>query len=270
MKKIIITMVLLMPLISLAQDDCKAPPYFDQISSFELTACQYSEYNEYEFVYNDLKDKDVRMKKGGNYYRLKYDKREDDTKNVSGAYIRENYYNAVIKAKGENLGVNKDFFRFRHDSKTVYMLIQNAVDVDEQGYIVHIIEETDMTQEIELDIKDALAKDGKIPLYGIFFDTDKSLIKPESDKELTKLVTYLKENPSVNIFVVGHTDNTGDFAHNLKLSKERAAAVVKYLVSNGINQSRLTSDGVGPLCPVTSSKVEDGRKKNRRVEIVLK
>lgn len=270
MRKIIITMMLLVPLLSIAQDDCKAPSYLDRISSFELTACQYSEFNEYEFDYQDLKDKTTKMRKGGNYYRLKYDKREDDTKNVSGAYIRENYYNAVIKAKGENLGVNKDFFRFRHDSKTVYMLIQNAVDVDEQGYIVHIIEETDMTQEIELDIKDALAKDGKIPLYGIFFDTDKSLIKPESDKELTKLVTYLKENPSVNIFVVGHTDNTGDFAHNLKLSKERAAAVVKYLVSNGINQSRLTSDGVGPLCPVTSSKVEDGRKKNRRVEIVLK
>jgi outer membrane protein OmpA-like peptidoglycan-associated protein len=270
MKKIIITMVLLIPLISIAQDNCKVPAYLDQISSFNLTACQYSEYNEYEFIYNDLKDKEARMKKSGNYYRLKYDKREDDTKNVSGAYIRQNYYNAVIKAKGENLGINKDFFRFRHDSKTVYMLIQYAVDADEQGYIVHIIEETDMTQEIELDIKDALAKNGKIPLYGIFFDTDKSVIKPESDKELSKLVAYLKENLIINIFVVGHTDNTGDLTHNMKLSKDRATAVVNYLVAKGISQSRLTADGVGPLCPVTSNNAEYGRKKNRRVEIVLK
>ncbi|MCO5232652.1 MAG: OmpA family protein [Chitinophagales bacterium] len=270
MKKIIIGMMLLIPLISIAQDDCKVPTYLDQISSFDLTACQYSEYNEYEFVYNDLKDNEVRMKKSGNYYRLKYDKRDDDIKNVSGAYIRLNYYNAVIKAKGENLGINKDFFRFRHDSKTVYLLIQNAVDADEQGFIIHIIEEVYMTQEIELDLKDALAKDGKIPLYGIFFDIDKSVIKPESDKELTKLVTYLKENPTINIFVVGHTDNTGDLTHNMKLSKDRAIAVVNYIVAKGISQSRLTADGVGPLCPVTSNKAEDGRKKNRRVEIVLK
>ncbi|MCC6577911.1 MAG: OmpA family protein, partial [Flavobacteriales bacterium] len=67
-----------------------------------------------------------------------------------------------------------------------------------------------------------------------------------------------------------HTDNTGDFAHNMKLSKDRAAAVVSYLVSKGISQSRLNADGVGPLCPVTTNKDEEGRKKNRRVEIVLK
>lgn len=271
MKKIIMYyMMFLIPVISTAQEDCKVPAYLDKISTFELSSCQYSEYNEYEFDYQDLKDKRIILKKGGNYYRLKYDKKEDDTKNVSGAYIRQNYFNAVLKAKGESLGINKDFFRFKHDNKTVYMLIQYAVDVDEQGYLVHIIEETNMEQELELSIKDAILKDGKIPLYGIFFDTDKSVIKPESDKELTTLVSYLKENPTVNIFIVGHTDNTGDLSHNLKLSKERATAVVNYLVSKGISQSRLTADGVGPLCPVTTNKDEEGRKKNRRVEIVLK
>lgn len=270
MKKIVIVILSLFPLFVWAQSDCKEPSYLDQINSFELTACQYSEYNEYEFVYQDLKDKTISLKKGGIYYRLKYDKKEDDTKNVSGAYIRQNYFNAVVKVNGENLGINKDFFRFKHSNKTVYMLIQYAVDANEKGYIVHIIEETDMMQEVELSIKDAIAKDGKIPLYGIFFDTDKSVIKPESDKELTMLVTYLNETPAVNVFVVGHTDNTGNFAHNIKLSKDRATAVVSYLVSKGISQSRLTADGVGPLCPVTTNKDEDGRKKNRRVEIVLK
>jgi len=270
MKKLFMYLLLLAPFISQAQEDCKVPSYLDQISSFELTSCQYSEYNEYEFEYQDLKDKTTKLKKSGIYYRLKYDKREDDTKNVSGAYIRQNYFNAVLKAKGESLGINKDFFRFKHDNKTVYMLIQYAVDADEQGYLVHIIEESEMEQELELSIKDAIAKDGKIPLYGIFFDTDKSVIKPESEKELTTLVSYLKENPSVNIFIVGHTDNTGDLSHNLKLSKDRATAIVNYLVSKGISQSRLTADGVGPLCPVTTNKAEEGRKKNRRVEIVLK
>ncbi|MDT3695362.1 MAG: OmpA family protein [Ignavibacterium sp.] len=60
------------------------------------------------------------------------------------------------------------------------------------------------------------------------------------------------------------------FAHNMKLSKDRAAAVVSYLVSKGISQPCLTSDGVGQLCPVTTNADEEGRQKNRRVEIVLK
>lgn len=270
MRNLTIAILLMVPLMIWAQDDCKEPSYLNKIEGFDLTSCKYSEFNEFEFSYYGLNGKYISMKKGGIYYRLKYDKSETDQRTVSGIYIRQNYLNAVLKVKGENLSQDNDMFKFKHDKKNIYMQIQYAVDANEQGYIVHIIEETDMTQEVVISIKDAITKDGKIPLYGIFFDTDKSVIKPESDKELTTLVTYLKENPTVNIYVVGHTDNTGDFAHNMKLSKDRAAAVVSYLVSKGISQSRLNADGVGPLCPVTTNKDEEGRKKNRRVEIVLK
>lgn len=268
--KLLTITVFLIPLFNWAQDNCKEPSYLNKIEGFELTSCQNSEYNDFEFSYFDLKDKNVTMKKGGVYYRLKYDKSETENRTVSGIYIRQNYLNAVMKVKGENLSRDKDFFKFKHDNKFIYMQIQYAVDSDEQGYIVHIIEESDMKQEVELSIKDAIVKDGKIPLYGIFFDTDKSVIKPESDKELTALVTYLKENPTTNIFIVGHTDNIGDFSHNLNLSKDRATAVVNYLVSKGISKSQLTAEGVGPLCPITTNKNESGKKKNRRVEIVLK
>jgi len=270
MKKLLISLLLLFPVLTRAQEDCAEPSYLNRIEGFDLASCKFSEFNEYEFQYYDLKGNYITMKKGGVYHRLNYTRNEDDTRNLSGAYIKQNYLNAVLKAKGENLSREKDVFKFRHEDKIIYMMIENAVDDDDRGYQVYIIEETEMKQEIELSIKEAMAQDGKMALYGIFFDTDKSVIKPESEKELALLVTYLNENPAVNLYVVGHTDNTGDFAHNLKLSKDRAASIVAYLVVKGIKQSRLSADGVGPLCPVTSNKQEEGRKKNRRVEIVLK
>ena len=253
-----------------AQSDCKEPEYLNRIDGFDIASCQYSEYNEYEFMFNNLQDKYTQLKKGGVYYRINYARNESHTRNVSGDYIRQNYLNAVLKAKGENLSINKQAFKFRHNNKMIYMMIDNAWDDDDRGYQVYIIEETEMTQEIELTIKDALANDGKIALYGIFFDTDKSVIKPESESELSSLTAFLTENVKANVFIVGHTDNTGDFTHNLNLSKARAKAVADYLISKGIDAKRLSSEGVGPLCPVSTNATELGKKKNRRVEVVLR
>ncbi len=150
------------------------------------------------------------------------------------------------------------------------MLIENAWDNNDKGYQVYIIEEAALEQEIKLNIQESMKTDGKVALYGIYFDIDKSVIKPESEPELKILTDYLKANPAVTVFVVGHTDNTGDLAHNLTLSKARAKAVVDYLISKGIDAKRLFSDGVGPLCPITTNATDAGKKKNRRVEVVLR
>jgi outer membrane protein OmpA-like peptidoglycan-associated protein len=128
-----------------------------------------------------------------------------------------------------------------------------------------------MQQDIVINLEEALDRDGKVALYGILFDTDKSTIKPESENALQQIIDYLNEHPNVNIIVVGHTDMTGDFAHNMKLSKDRAEAVTDYLIKTGkIDSKRLTSDGVGPLCPVSTNDSEEGKTLNRRVEIVKK
>ena len=85
------------------------------------------------------------------------------------------------------------------------------------------------------------------------------------------IIDYLNIKPEVNIIVVGHTDMVGGYDHNLKLSKERAEAVKEYLVKIGkIDSSRLQSEGVGPLCPVSTNEKDDGKTLNRRVEIVKK
>jgi outer membrane protein OmpA-like peptidoglycan-associated protein len=110
---------------------------------------------------------------------------------------------------------------------------------------------------------------GHAAVYGIYFDTDKAEIKPESEPALAEMAKLLKNNPSLNVFIVGHTDNTGTFEHNMKLSQDRAASVVNALVSrHGMAAARLKAVGDGPTAPVASNDSEDGRAKNRRVELV--
>ncbi|MBX7203789.1 MAG: OmpA family protein [Bacteroidia bacterium] len=251
-------------------DDCKAPSYLNGFEGFKMASCQYSEFNEYKFIFNDLKGKYTEQIHAGKYYRINYERLDDGGREISGVQIRQNYFNAVAASKGENLSADKNMFRFRYENRIIWMLIENAWDNNDQGYQVYIIEEASLEQEIKLNIQESMKAEGKVALYGIYFDVDKSVIKPESEQELKTLTDYLKANPAVTVFVVGHTDNTGDFAHNLALSKARAKAVVDYLILKGIDAKRLLSDGVGPLCPLTTNTTDAGKKKNRRVEVVLR
>jgi outer membrane protein OmpA-like peptidoglycan-associated protein len=114
-----------------------------------------------------------------------------------------------------------------------------------------------------------IAKDGRIALYGIYFDTDKADLKPESNPTLEQIAALMKADPKLNILVVGHTDNQGGFDHNIELSKRRAAAVAQALASrHGIAASRLKPYGVGMTAPAASNDSDQGRAKNRRVELV--
>ncbi|MCX8080779.1 MAG: OmpA family protein [Bacteroidia bacterium] len=108
-----------------------------------------------------------------------------------------------------------------------------------------------------------------VRINNIFFEFGKSTLKPESYYELDNIVKLLTENPTMEIFIAGHTDNVGSDEFNLKLSKERAGAVVDYLVSKGIASSRLTSDGFGKNKPVADNNTDEGRAINRRVEFTI-
>ena len=106
-----------------------------------------------------------------------------------------------------------------------------------------------------------------VVLRNIFFDVNKYELKPESQVELDKIVQLLTENPSVKILIEGHTDNVGSAADNLKLSENRAKAVINYLSSKGITAARLSSKGFGATKPVAENKSEEGRAQNRRTEL---
>lgn len=116
-----------------------------------------------------------------------------------------------------------------------------------------------------------ILKEGHMAMYGIYFDTGKSDIKPGSTETLQAIAEFLHTNPSLHMYVVGHTDNVGKQEENMQLSKMRAAAVVNELVvKHGVPSAQLQAEGVGSLAPVATNNTDDGRERNRRVEIVKK
>lgn len=119
------------------------------------------------------------------------------------------------------------------------------------------------------DMAAALSGSGKVALYGINFDTDKDTIRPDSQPTLEEIAKLLKSTPAMKLHVVGHTDNQGKADYNLDLSRRRAANVVRELTAKySISPARLDSFGCGLYAPLASNDSEDGRAKNRRVELV--
>jgi outer membrane protein OmpA-like peptidoglycan-associated protein len=114
-----------------------------------------------------------------------------------------------------------------------------------------------------------LGDSGHIALYGVYFDTDKAVVKPESRPTLDEIAKLLTGQPQLNVFIVGHTDSQGAYDYNLELSRRRAEAIAAELTkSYRIAPARLRTAGVGMLAPVGSNATDAGRALNRRVELV--
>ena len=108
-----------------------------------------------------------------------------------------------------------------------------------------------------------------VRLKNIYFDFDKTSLKTESFTELDKVVDFLKQNPSVEIEISGHTDNKGSDEYNENLSQGRSEAVVNYMISQGIDSYRLTAHGYGEAKPIDTNDSDEGRANNRRVEFTV-
>jgi len=131
--------------------------------------------------------------------------------------------------------------------------------------------ETNMVKVTADVFKSNILKDGHAAVYGIYFDTGKSEIKPESSETMKEISALLQKNPSLQIYVVGHTDNVGKLKDNMELSKKRAEAVVNELVAKyKIPSTNLQAEGVGPLAPLATNDTKEGKELNRRVDIVKK
>ena len=139
--------------------------------------------------------------------------------------------------------------------------------------VVHVLEPKPRDQKMVVVKADEMARTigstGRVALYGIFFEFDKADLKADSNPTLVEIAQLLKSDPKLAVLIVGHTDNQGAYDYNIELSRRRAEAVVKALVaSHGADAKRLRGAGVGMLAPAASNDADEGRAKNRRVEVV--
>lgn len=248
----------------------KDPDLFSRMPGFHIYSYEALEFGRYEFQTGPGKTEKVE-----GYHTVVVYSANDGITLPSGLQITRNYVNAAKAIGGEAVyefedgGTEYSIIRVIKEDKEIWVEVSGA---NNGMYNVQMVEKQLMKQDVVANA-DALANSinetGRVAVYGIYFDTNKADLKPESEPALAEIVKMLAADANLKVYVVGHTDNVGQFAHNIKLSQDRAASVVNALVSrHGIAAARLTPFGDGPTAPVASNKSEEGRAKNRRVELV--
>ncbi len=256
--------------ISLAQKDVpgsKDHPLFNRMPGYHIQQYEEKEFDTHAFWDNAQNE----IKVEGHLYAIWY-ALDPGAKEPSTLQILRNYENAVKKIGGTVLVSNwsgASFMKLVKEGKEIWIHI---VGHQPNEWVLYIVEKKAMDQDIVANAKafsDDIKATGHTAVYGIYFDTGKSVIKPESEGALGEIAKLLKNDPGLKVHVVGHTDNVGGIEVNMKLSQDRANAVVQALVGkHGIAGTRLRANGVGPLAPVASNDTEEGKQKNRRVELV--
>ena len=255
-------------------------PGISRMPGYYIEDYRDSQFDSFEFtVTENGVDKKVPVE--GHLYSFRYD-RNQDAQPLSDLQIVRNFQNAVRSVGGDvlrDVGTQdrETTLHFANQGREIWVAISTRAHGD--VYHMNIVEKQAMQQAVTID-PNAMAKDanamahdlgdtGRVAIYGIYFDTGKSELKPESDPALVEIAKLLNQNPAMKVYIVGHTDMVANLALNMKLSQARAQAVVKALVSKyGIANTRLIAFGNGPYAPVASNKTEEGRAKNRRVELV--
>ncbi|MEW6586589.1 MAG: OmpA family protein [Nitrospirota bacterium] len=264
---------------ALAESEFQDMPYFSGMPSYDIWSAEDKEFDEYRFC-DGKKPISVEGKLWKREYGLK-----NEGKEASGLQIIRNYSNAI-----KNMGGTILFEGTREAIETVcpdgagYARQVNGrvakggkelwIEVgyhDYNGtYVITVLEKEAMKQDVTAsDMFDALNREGHVALY-INFDTGKSIIKPESKPIIDQIIEMLKSNPELKISVEGHTDDVGDPKSNKTLSDDRAKAVMTAIVGRGIDAKRLSAVGYGQDKPIADNKTEEGRARNRRVELVKK
>jgi len=243
----------------------RMPGYF----IYEYTELPFDAYTYTVKDGNNTKE----VKVEGHKYDFRYNLK-DGASMPSGLQILRNFENAVRTAGGQVLyeGDDTATMRMKKVDKEVWMEVSHSNIPSGMCIYLRIVEKEGMKQEVVMDaaaITQGLSESGEVAIYGIYFDTGKSDLKPESGPALDEIAKLLKDQPQLKVFVVGHTDMVGDPAANVKLSQARAQAVVTALVTkNGVASAQMIPFGAGPYAPVATNRSEDGRAKNRRVELV--
>ena len=259
-----------------AESELKDTPYFSGMPNYKITEATDQEFADYRF-FNGKDCTTVEGKKHFRAYTLK-----EDSKQSSELQISRNYVNAVKNMGGtvvfegqcsgadcaENCGYRMIVGKVIKGGNELWVEVVPFNDGND--YYLTVVAKEAMKQDVTAStMLDALNREGHIALY-INFDTGKSVIKSESKPIIEQIVQMMKSNPDLKISVEGHTDNVGNPKSNKTLSEARAKAVIAAIVAEGIDAKRLSGVGHGQDKPIADNKTEEGRAKNRRVELVKK
>jgi OmpA-OmpF porin, OOP family len=241
------------------------PLFPNRMPGYSISNYKQQQFSSYKF--RAKPPKDIEGKQTHVSYYL------DNTKdNPGGLAIRRNYENAIKSIGGEvvHSDSNVSVMKAKFNGAETWVELQAPLTYSGRYYRLEIVEMTKMTQVITADAMAAeINKTGFIAV-DVHFATGKADILPDSQPFIGEIAAMLKKNVSLRIGVEGHTDNVGTPAANLELSQGRAKSVTAALVSAGIGAARLTPAGFGQTRPVADNRTEEGRAKNRRVELVKK
>lgn len=259
-----------------AESEYKDTPYFSGMPNHKIVETNDQEFSDYRF----FNGKDCTTVEGKKYFRA-YTLKEN-AKRPSDLQISRNYANAVSNMGGtvifdgecsgadcaENCGYRMTTGKVIKGGNELWV---EVVPFNEgNDYYLTLVVKEQMKQDVTASgMLDALNRDGRIALY-INFETGKATVKPESQPIIDQIVQMLKANPDLMIGVEGHTDNVGNPKSNQTLSGERSKSVVAAIVTRGIDSKRLSAVGHGQDKPIADNSTDEGRAKNRRVELVKK
>ena len=260
----VVAVVLVLSCLTLAQDEaptdaegCKDSPLITRMTGSFISRCENKEYEQLSVPVTGDSEKSLE----GEYHSWGYQTRQG----VSEIQVFRNFetalknagFHIVYESSPETITANK--------GNTWYYLSNRGEYYDQ--YVVTVKE---MQQEVTADassLSDEINKTGHVAVYGIHFDTGKATILPDSENVLGEIVKLMQQNPDLKLRVEGHTDNVGSAASNQTLSEKRAQAVVAWLTGHGVAANRLTAKGFGQTKPVADNGTDDGKARNRRVEL---
>ena len=257
------------------EEGSKDHPMFSRMPGYFISAYDAQDFGSFGF---DMGLSEDEKNVEGKYWRISYQIKEGQKK-AGPLQIARNYTDLLVTRGGKKI---TEHIQASGGATTATMpagggrTLWLEVDVSNNGedYDLIVVEEAAMKQDVEFnarELADALNSKGSVALHNILFDTGKATIKPESAGALGVIGEVLTADPALKLEIQGHTDNIGASAANLKLSRDRAAAVKTYLIETvGIAADRLTTIGLGDTKPIALNTTEEGRAQNRRVELVKK
>ncbi len=246
---------------------CQDSKVLTRLPGCRILRCRTAQYDMYEMPVAKPVGKPVEKKAlEGELEQIVY----ECGQGTSPLEIARNAENAFRQA-GFNIPYTDRYFTTRF-----YVTAQKGpqwayVAASGRNYELTMVKTKEMEQAMKAGADgwiDQINQTGRVSIYGINFDTAKATIRPDSEKVLTELVSMLQKQPDWALLIAGHTDNTGGDAVNVPLSRQRAEAVIAWLAAKGIDKSRLAAAGFGSRRPVADNATEDGKAKNRRVDLV--